>query len=404
MDLGEDYVKIAVGIGDFSKEVTGVSVVDSYFGPKSLLRKKAKPHWSADKFLIELDALIEKAKDIDDALRRVSITRDLESMKVVVRWLSGEQIPYRSLVEGIFGLTPLKFGEKEIRKAQHAVEDACSGLPGSDVSEKVLKWREQSKISGQALRKMVDKEVAEHTQRIRNLFKKRVFSLLGSTVQDNGIVYKTARGKPWGAYNYYQGNFRSTNIINIDMPFNKYTLVSTLCHEYEHHVSNLFTENSYRKDKALDLSVVLLHTQRSIISEGTAECARDFLGLELREFGGLVQSLRNLGSMVNLNATYMLNVENVDDDTVAEYVASEAYVPAEDAKKRIRFDKPLNSDGRINLWKPYIYTYFFGRRDYVLPTFKKARKKDKLGQFYQTLYLNPYSRSAATWKAAFSGI
>jgi len=40
----------------------------------------------------------------------------------------------------------------------------------------------------------------------------------------------------------------------------------------------------------------------------------------------------------------------------------------------------------------------------VLPTYQKARKKGKLKEFFQTLYLNPYSRSTATWKTAFSHI
>jgi len=64
----------------------------------------------------------------------------------------------------------------------------------------------------------------------------------------------------------------------------------------------------------------------------------------------------------------------------------------------------LTLNGKLNFFKPYIFTYFFGRRDYVLPTFQKAQKKDKVNEFFQTLYLNPYSRSTATWKIAFSNI
>jgi len=76
----------------------------------------------------------------------------------------------------------------------------------------------------------------------------------------------------------------------------------------------------------------------------------------------------------------------------------------ERAKKGIRFSKPLTPDGKPNFFKPYVYTYFFGKKDYVLPTFQRAQKKDKLKEFFQTLYLNPYSRSSVTWKTAFSKI
>ena len=152
----------------------------------------------------------------------------------------------------------------------------------------------------------------------------------------------------------------------------------------------------------MDKSVALLHTKGSIISEGTADCAREFLGLLPAEYGELLEPLGALQSMIGLNAAYMLNVESADDEKTAEYISSEGFVPVEEAIKSIRFSKPANPDGKPNLLKPYIYTYYFGRKDYVLPTFQKAQERGKLKEFFRTLYLNPYSRSSATWKTVFS--
>ena len=164
-------------------------------------------------------------------------------------------------------------------------------------------------------------------------------------------------------------------------------------------------EKFYRQNKTLDLAAALYHTRRSIIDEGAAECARYFIGSPFGgEFSELVESLSELGRMIALNVAYMLNVEYVDDETAAEYSASEGFISIEDARKQLGFLKPSSPDGRPNFFKPYVYTYFFGRRDYVLPTFQKAQKKDKLREFFRTLYLNPYSRSTATWKIAFSRI
>ena len=404
MTFEEDYLKLVGQIGNFTEEATGVSVVDAYFGPESLSPEKAQKRLTSEKLLTSLDTLIGKTKEIDNELRRIAITSDLESLKVVVKWLSGENIPYIRLVDGIFGITPSKFGQNEIRKAQQVVEDACATLPGSNVSEKILKWEEKSKISGEALKKMIDTEIIEHTKEIAGLFERQIFAHFPTKVKNEGVVYKTVTGEPWSAYNYYQGNYTSVNVFNVDMPFNKYRLITTLAHEYEHHVANLFTEKYYRENNALDLSAVLLHTKRCIISEGTADCARDFLGLRLGgEYDGLVESLSNLQSMISLNVAYMLNVEHVDDETATEYVSSEGFRPIEEARK-LRFSKPLTPDGKPNFFKPYVYTYFFGRRNYVLPTFHKAQKKGKVKEFFQTLYLNPYSRSSATWKTAFSKI
>lgn len=404
MNFEEDYLKLVGQIGNFTKEATGISIVDAYFGPKNLSPERAKRRLAPEKLLTNLDTLVGKVKEIDDELRRIAITSDLESLRVVVKWLAGEDIPYIRLVKGIFGITPSKFGQNEIRKVRQVVEDACATLPGSDVSEKILKWEEESKISGEALKKVIDTEVIERTQEIIGLFEKRVFTHFPTKVENNGVIYKTEAGEPWSAYNYYQGNYTSVNVFNLDIPFNRHRLIAALCHEYEHHVANLFTEKYYHKNKTLDLSAVLLHTKRCIISEGTADCSKDFLGLQLdREYGELIESLSNLRSMISLNVAYMLNVDNVDDETAAEYIASEGFRPIEEARK-LRFSKPLTPDRKPNFFKPYVYTYFFGRRNYVLPTFQKALKKDKIKEFFQTLYSNPYSRSSATWKIAFSKI
>ena len=405
MTFGEDYLKLLAQIGNFTKEVTGVNVIDAYFGPENLSSEKVKRRWTPERLLIKLDMLIGKAKEIDDELRRINVISDLESLKVVVQWLLGENIPYTRLVQGIFGITPHKFGQNEIRRAQQMVEDASSTFPGSDVAEKVMEWTERSKVSGESLKKMVNTVIVERTREITRLFEKQVFAHFPTKVENNGVIYKTVTDQPWGAYNYYQGDYTSINVFNIDRSFNRYRLIMALCHEYEHHVSNLFTERYYRENKTLDLSAVLLHTKRCIISEGTADCARDFLGLQLsEEYCEFIESLSKLRRMIGLNVAYMLNVEKVNDETAAEYVASEGFLPKEEARKGIGFSKPLTPDGKPNFFKPYVYTYFFGRRDYVLPTFLKAQKKGKVKEFFQTLYLNPYSRSSATWKIAFSKI
>ena len=404
MALDEDYLKLLMHIGNFTKEATGVSIVDAYFGQKKFLPGKSERVPSSEKLISNLERLIDRGKEIDDKLRRIVTLTDLESMKIVVRWLSGDIIAYPQLVKGIFGITPSKFSQAEIRKAQERVEDASTDFPGSDVSQKISRWREESKISGKALKKMVDTEVVRRTKEIEELFEKRVFSNLPLKVKNKGVIYRIVSGEPWGAYNYYQGDYTSVNAINSDRTFNKYRFVAMLCHEYEHHVANVFTELYYRKTKALDMCVALLHTKRSLISEGTADCAREFLNLMPTEYGELLESLGILQSMIGLNIAYMLNVEGVDDEKAAEYVSSEGFVPIEDAKQSLHFSKPINPNGKPNLFKPYVYTYYFGRRDYVLPTFKKAERKGKLNEFFSTLYLNPYSRSSATWKTAFSKI
>jgi len=178
MAFEEDYLKLLGRIGNFTKEVTGVSIIDAYFGPIKLSPEIEKRRLSPDKLLMDLDTLIGKAKEIDDELKRLALTSDLESLRVVVKWLSGENIPYRRLVKEIFGITPRKFRQREFNRVQHIVEDACAILPGSDVAEKVRKWEEENEITGKALEKMINTEMVERTQEIKVLYERRIFTYL----------------------------------------------------------------------------------------------------------------------------------------------------------------------------------------------------------------------------------
>ena len=110
-----------------------------------------------------------------------------------------------------------------------------------------LKWEEESKISGETLKKLIDTEIVELTREIEGLFEKHIFAHLPTKVENKGVIYKTVRDEPWGAYNYYQGNYTSINAINIDRPIKKHWLIGGLCHEYEHHVQTFLEKNTIAK-------------------------------------------------------------------------------------------------------------------------------------------------------------
>jgi hypothetical protein len=134
---GEDYLRLVGRVSNFAKQTTGASLVDAYFGPEEFSPDRAETPSNSEQFLAELNGLLLEVKEIDDELRRVAITSDLESFKVVVKWLSGESMPYSRLVEGLFGITPIKFSEREVHEAQQSVDDASAELPGSDVADRI---------------------------------------------------------------------------------------------------------------------------------------------------------------------------------------------------------------------------------------------------------------------------
>lgn len=225
---------------------------------------------------------------------------------------------------------------------------------------------------------------------------------MGVQVEDNGVVYEAVTDKPWSGYNWYQGGFKSLNQFNVDNTFNTNTIRSVIYHEYEHHVSNLWREKSYLDTGNLELAIVPLHTGRCVISEGTADTAKDFLDVEEENPAArVVNELYKLRRITSINAAIMLNHEGMTEEEAVEYMVEKGYRTQKAAESSVRFIGQTTEHGRKNFWAPYIFTYFIGRQDFVYPTFLKAKEQDVLDDFYKTVYLNPYSGSSLTWDKAF---
>jgi hypothetical protein len=139
-----------------------------------------------------------------------------------------------------------------------------------------------------------------------------------------------------------------------------------------------------------------------VISEGTADTARDFLGvMDDSPRMVVVKALYNLRRMTGINAAIMLNKEGKTKKEVVDYLVERGLRKRKSAEQSIAFIQPVNKDGKPNIWAPYVFTYNLGRTEFVQPTFQLAVEQDALADFFKKLYLNPYSGSSVTWNDAF---
>lgn len=404
MDVSEDYVRVCGEIGNFTERITGVSIVDAYFGPAELAPSRQSKDADSDTLHSKMMTIADKARDeIEDPLRSLYLSSEAESLALVCRWLGGADIPYGDLVSGLFRIDVAPFGENELRQSHEVLAGLLSDQPGRSLVEKVREFQRQGRVSGEELRDLIEVTLQKKSIEVGRLFREKIFLTMGETVTDNGVSYETVRGMPWAGYNYYQGNYRSINQFNIDRTFNRDSMTTVIYHEYEHHVSNLWREKFYRENGFLELSVVPLHTGRCVISEGTADTARDFLGIKNNDLRTKVtEELYSLRRRTSINAAFLLNVEGVSRDEATSYVQEYSLRGRKEAEGSLDFIAPTTNDGRPNLWAPYVFTYFIGRAKFVLPTWEKASNADAIPQFFRTLYLNPFSGSSATWNEAFS--
>ncbi len=404
MDFSEKYVRLCGEVSNFTKDKTGTSFVDAYFGPDSLAPEFQSKDKSPNNLVTEIEELIDVVdQEVENPIRAQYLSGECQSMKLVVEWLDGKQISYDALVQGLFHIPVKGFSESIIDRTIGALETAMEGYPGDNLRDQIDLFTKRGEITGNELKTLVEEELQEKAIEVGELFQKKIFSLIGTSITDNGVEYQTVTGAPWSGYNWYQGGFKSLNQFNIDVTFNRKSLQGVIYHEYEHHVSNICREKYYHDHGDLELSIVPLHTGRCVISEGTADTAKEFLGAHDEDPEiEIIEALYALRRMTSINAAIMLNREGANVDTAVEYMYERGFRTQKSAKSSIAFIAPKLSDGRPNFWAPYIFTYFFGKTNYVLPTFQKARENDELTKFYQTLYLNPYSGSSVTWNQAFS--
>jgi hypothetical protein len=319
-----------------------------------------------------------------------------------VEWLSGADISYGQLVKRLFNIDMKAYPENAIDRQIQLVDEAFTGFSGADVRERVDRFMTTGELRGELLKSLIEGELQDKASEVGRLFRERVFSKLGGGIRDNGVRYKAVTNKPWGGYNYYLGDFKSVNEFNVDHPMNREVSLSVIYHEYEHHVNNLYRERTYLKNRYSELSIVPLHTGRSVISEGTADSAKEFLGIaDESPTATAIEELITLGRMVSINAAIMMNDRGMGVDEVAPYIAERALRRPDSARATTDFFRPKADDGRVNIWAPYVFTYHIGKTDFVMPTFDKAVEKGLLADFFKVLYLNPFSGSSATWKVAF---
>jgi len=403
MNAAEMFLKICGEVGNFTEKLTGVSIVDAYFGPEEFHPKTQNKEKTPRELVRDIHQTFDTLRDeVDDPIRLEYMMGELHSLNVVVDWLDGKDLSYAELVEGLFNIKMKKYSEKEIDKSVELVTQAMAEFPGSDLHDKIERFGKEGEITGEDLKILLEEEFQTRSLEIGQEFRSKIYNLMGASVPDNGVQYEAVRDEPWSGYNWYLGGFKSLNQFNIEKKFNRDTLQTTIYHEYEHHVSNLWREKAFLKSGNLELSIVPLHTGRCVISEGTADSAKDFLGVSEKDPRIIVlNALEPLRRMTQINAAIILNDEGGSVEEAVSYLMERGYRTKESAESGIAFISPTTKDGKVNIFAPYIFTYFIGRTEFVYPTFLRASKKNVLPEFFKTVYMNPYSGSSVTWNKAF---
>jgi len=362
-EIGRAYLSLAL---DIDRHLEGF--VDAYFGPPEL---QAQTRAGEPRLLSiladDVRQLQAAVKDSDyDPQRKDFLARQTRAMAAVIRNLSGDQLEFVEEVQQYFDITPQMVDEGSFEQG-HAVLDRL--LPGDGpVFERLAEWEEGLQLEPDLILPVFEVACAETRRRTQDLF---------DLPPGEDLSLHIVQNQPWGAYNWYLGNYRSCIDLNIDVPPKVSGVVPLMTHEAYagHHTEHATKEyHLYRQQGRGEHAVQLLLAPECVLSEGIADSAHEILfgdadlasflrdelypraGLSTADverqirIGQVAQTLRGVGG----NAALLLHRDGWSPERVQQYVERYALRTPLEAARTISFiGNPL--------FRSYIFNYATGK-------------------------------------------
>ena len=266
--IAEDYVKLVLNIGQYDADF-----VDAYYGPAEW-RADLKTNLSfdstafkklsgkTDELLNELESLGEYKADELETLRFRYLYKQLLACKTTLYMLNGVTLPFDEETKALYDASAPTHSDKFF---QSTILELDKILPGKgDVAKRLNDFKMKFVIPSDKLKEVFDAAIKECRTKTLGHIK---------LPEKESFTIEYVKDKPWGAYNWYKGNYYSVIQVNTDLPIFIDRAVDLAAHEgYPgHHVySTMLESNLSKKRNWVEFSVYALFTPQSLIAEGTA--------------------------------------------------------------------------------------------------------------------------------------
>lgn len=266
--IAEDYVKLVLNIGQYDPDF-----VDAYYGPKEW-RENLKSGLSfdstaykelstkVDQLLNNLESLADyKATELE-TLRYRYLYKQLLACKTKIYMLNGVLLPFDEETKALYDASAPIHNDEYFQKT---IDELDKILPGKgDVAKRLNDFKMKFVIPTDKLKSVFDAAIKECRARTLKHIK---------LPESESFTVEYVKDKPWGAYNWYKGNFYSVIQVNTDLPIFIDRAVDLAAHEgYPgHHVYNTLLEANLVKERnRKEFTVYALFSPQSLIAEGTA--------------------------------------------------------------------------------------------------------------------------------------
>ena len=261
--LAEQYVRLVLAIGEHD-----ANMVDAYYGPPQW-RDEARAH---KRSLEELDSDARGLADVLaklavpdglSALRRRALSEQLASIRARLEILRGTKMSFDEEARRIYGVAPPRHDD-DFYRAVHRELDAV--VPGAGpLPERMDAFKKKFVVPRERIRSVIDPALeACRSTTLRHI----------AMPDGENFRLELVTDKPWGAYNWFQGNYQSLIEVNVSLPFYAGQAAKLMCHEgYPgHHALNSLLEQKLVRERGwIEYTIYPLYSSESLIAEGTAD-------------------------------------------------------------------------------------------------------------------------------------
>jgi hypothetical protein len=402
--IAESYVKLVLEVGLYDSDV-----VDAYYGPEAW--RPVKPEEGST---IPQQVLIKRASELSIQMSLVDTTsntplhqarhnmlaKQLTAITTKINIIAGQQYSFDEEATLLYDAKPPTFEWSHFDKILAELE---AKVPGEGpLTERYSAYRAAFEIPEDKLELVFRTAINESRERTKAYI----------DLPDNeNFVLEFVKDKPWGGYNYYQGNAQSLIQVNTDFPISIQRVVDLAAHEgYPgHHVYNLLLEKDLVQGKGwLEFSILPLFSPQALIAEGSANYGIDVVfpgesrvqyekevlfplaGLDPND-ADLYYEILELGSQLSYVSNEVARAYldgQFSREEAKDYIAKYTLRSPERAENGVKF---------IEDYRSYVINYNVGRQavaDYMQRKGATADNPARRWEVFTELLSNPHTASS----------
>jgi hypothetical protein len=267
-DTARRYVELVLAVG-----VHAPTYVDAYYGPpawRTEVEARRPPlaeiRAGAEELLARVSAQPQAGDDLD-ARRTRFVVAHLEALIARVDMLGGRRLSFDEESRVLYGAVAPRVPEARFEEVLARIDRIVPGP--KPLRDRVEALRRTVTIPPDRLDAVFTAAIRECRERTRGHL---------ALPAGESFTVEYVRDRPWSAYNWYQGGYRSIIQVNTDLPIYIDRAIDLACHEgYPgHHVYNLLIEHDLVRGRgASELSIYPLNSPMSLIAEGSANYGID---------------------------------------------------------------------------------------------------------------------------------